>query len=307
MNKIFKEKFPLAYKYFETVFNENKHFPQSIVFEGLDIFGQYFFALELARKLNCLNNGEDYCSCTNCNWIRENTHPEVVTVSQINFKEHDDAKTVISVKQAQNITQILSTSSDFHRVFIFLDAKTGEMEEHLKEQYKQYSGLGFELPTSDWVPNFIDYKTFHPLTLNAMLKSIEEPPNRTTFFFLTKNHNDLINTITSRSMVFRLPSKKFIFDYSGLDEIFSDYPNISLKGAFFISDKMQSFAKEKNLLPKEILNMLEQYLGDFLIENPHSEKIKHDIKSVQKAKQQLLASMTVKTVFDSLLIDLASV
>ena len=121
MNKIFRDKFPSTTKYFETLFEEKRKFPQSIVFEGLDIFGQYFFALELPRILNCLKDGDENCTCANCNWIRENKHPAISTISQVTFKESGDSKTVISINQAKAIANNLARSSDFHRVFIFLE------------------------------------------------------------------------------------------------------------------------------------------------------------------------------------------
>ncbi|MBE7705745.1 MAG: hypothetical protein E7Z91_00660 [Cyanobacteria bacterium SIG30] len=307
MNKIFEKKFGIIAKYFNTLFEENKKFPQAIVFESLDIFGQYFFALELARILNCMQEKKEDCTCTNCNWIKENKHPAIVTVSQIDFKEEGDtSKTVISIKQARKIINNLTQSSDFHRFFIFLDAKKGEMENHIRKQYEKWNDLGFELPDENWVPSFITNKTFHNSVPNALLKSIEEPPERTTFIFLTKNREDLINTITSRAMIFKLPCEKFDFDYSEIATFLEKYPNLDLEDAFTISEQLQEFSKEKDLLSREILNMIEQYIGNFLLNNPHSEKIKNDLKNVQKAKRRINASMTQKNVFESLFIDLAT-
>ncbi len=307
MNKLFKTQFSTAANYFEIIFKENYRFPQSIVFEGLDIFGQYFFALELARISNCMENGEDDCTCTNCKWIRENKHPAVKTISQIDSKDSgDDSKTVVSIKQAKEITKSLIQSSDFHRFFIFLDAKEGEMEEHLKSQYESWSGVNYALPSENWVPSFINERTLTEEACNSLLKSIEEAPKRTTFVFLTKNRDSLISTITSRSMIFTLPSKKFSFDYTEIYELFKKYPDIDIYDAFYISDEMQKIIKEKNRLPNELLNMTEQFLGDLLLQNPKSLKIKNDIKKVQQAQKRLSASMQAKTVFESLMLDLAT-
>lgn len=307
MNKIFENQFKIATNYFETLFKENRKFPQSIVFEGLDIFGQYFFALELARITNCMKQGDVNCDCANCNWIRDNKHPAVKTISQIDSKDSgDDSKTVISIKQTKEITKSLMQQDKFHRFFIFLDAKEGELEESLKKQYENWKQAGFSLPQENWVPSFINIKTLTDEACNSLLKSIEEPPSRTTFVFLTKNRDDLISTITSRSMVFQLPSLKFSFDYQEISELFENYPNLDIYDAFDISDKMQSIMKEKNKTAEEILNMLEQFLGDLFVQNPNSQKIKNDIKKVRLGNKRLKASMGAKTVFESLMLDLAT-
>ena len=81
--EVFEDKF--VYDYFNVALNEDK-FPQSIIFEGLDIFGQLHFALELARVLNCLESGSQDCGCLNCRWVKEGKHPAVNLVSPIDFK-----------------------------------------------------------------------------------------------------------------------------------------------------------------------------------------------------------------------------
>ena len=50
INKILKNRFPFVSKYFEMLLdNDIDKFPQAIVFEGLDVIGQYMFSMELAR------------------------------------------------------------------------------------------------------------------------------------------------------------------------------------------------------------------------------------------------------------------
>ena len=77
-----KEKFPFAYNYFsillELVKTGERKFPQALIFEGADTKNQYLFALELARILNCQNDGENDCDCLNCQWIKTYTHPNII-------------------------------------------------------------------------------------------------------------------------------------------------------------------------------------------------------------------------------------
>ena len=96
--------------------------PQSILFYGSDFDAQYTLANEIARLLNCKNDKSDDCECLNCKWIRENSHPAVLTISRIDNKPDDDeSKTVISIKQSQMIKESLMSASEVHRVYIFCD------------------------------------------------------------------------------------------------------------------------------------------------------------------------------------------
>lgn len=263
-------------KYFETLLNEHKgRFVQSVVFEGMDVHAQLEFALFLARKLNCLKSGEDECTCYNCNWIREENHPAVQIVSQNSFKpQGDETKTVISTKQAQAVAKALEQTSEYHRVFIFLDEKTP----------KNYETL--------------NYKSFHPKAPNALLKSVEEPPERTTFFFLTKTREDLMSTIVSRSQVFKMPSKRKIRDVLYIEKFLSDYPNITLEKAFDISLDLQGYIKENETNPKLLLDDIQQWLWE-------KGCSVYDIRLIEKAKKRLDASMSPKNVLDALFIEMS--
>lgn len=302
MIKILEEKFKFASEYFDRLIETKSKFPQSIVFEGLDIYGQYFFSLELARLLNCKNEGSKDCGCLNCSWIRENKHPQVITVSPVDFKpQGDESKTVISVKQTREIIKNLLQKSDYHRVFIFLDAKEARMDENSKNILRTYEEIGFKLPGENWIPAGLTRKVFDDEAPNSLLKSIEEPPVDTTFIFLTKNREDLINTIVSRSFVFRLPSGEFSVDYSGIRGLFSNYPDLSLKEALDISEKLNKYTTEEDILPSDVFSMIEEFLASYLRENPDSEKIKRDFLKVSECKKMIQASMKPKSVFDYLL------
>ena len=136
----FSEKYFSLSKFFQAmVENENTTVPNSIILHGPDIIAQYYFALQLARGANCLGDKKSSCECQNCRWIKANEHPEVVTVSKINFKpDGDDSKSVISVKQIEAIKDKLVASSDYHRFFIFCDAENRDFSESEKEQLQPF-------------------------------------------------------------------------------------------------------------------------------------------------------------------------
>ncbi|MCD8024904.1 MAG: hypothetical protein LUE64_05165, partial [Candidatus Gastranaerophilales bacterium] len=219
INEIFKNSF--LYEYFETFFKTKKRFPQSIIFEGQDILYGYFFALELARILNCENNSDDFnCNCTNCKWIKEGKHPCVISVTPLDFKE-DSSNTVISVKQIEKITSLIRETSDYHRFFIFSNAASEPTSEKKQEKYFN-AGYRIDLKNRQFLP--LNSGILQVQAANALLKSTEEAPDKVSFIFLTDTRENILPTIVSRSLVFKIP---FCYEKpeSDLYEFFENYPN----------------------------------------------------------------------------------
>ena len=121
--KLLEEKYPILTKYFRSgVENPSRNIAHCILFYGSDLQAQYDLALEIARLLNCSKDRNSDCDCLNCNWIRNNQHPAVITISKVDNKDSDDtSKTVISIEQARTIKNNLLVTSEYHRVFIFCD------------------------------------------------------------------------------------------------------------------------------------------------------------------------------------------
>jgi DNA polymerase III delta prime subunit len=172
-------------------------------------------------------------------WLSENKHPAVVTV------EKEEGKTAISIEQARAIKSSLASTSDYHRVFIFHDA----------------SGL--------------NENNFTEEAANALLKTFEEPPERVTFFFLTKNKEDMLATIISRAQSFYVPP------------VNSNEPPPSFAPEF---EQMQG-------------QMLEQLRTGVSGELPRLIQAIHDIED---AKKQLKLNMNEQTVRETLELKLNS-
>ena len=160
---LLSDKYPFLTNYFtEALTAKNRPLPQSILFYGNDLEAQYTLSKEIARILNCKEDKSDHCECLNCKWVRENSHPAIMTISRIDNKpDDDDSKTVISIKQSALIKESLVNASEFHRVFIFCD----------RDENGNISGL--------------NQQNFQVETANSLLKIIEEPQPGVTFLFLT--------------------------------------------------------------------------------------------------------------------------
>lgn len=275
------DKYPFLTNYFvQAVSAKNRPLPQSILFYGGDLNAQYVLAQEIARLLNCKQDKSDDCECLNCKWIKEGTHPAVLTISRIDNKpENDDSKTVISVKQSQMIKEMLVSSSEFHRVFIFCD----------RDDDGNILGL--------------NHDNFQDATANSLLKIIEEPHSGVTFIFLTRYIDDVLSTIISRSQCFFVPSKNEVsFDYSDIEGVFTDYYNFERNDVFYISQRLQDLAKD--ISSEKVLSAIQNYMLFLLKSNPkNTELIKH-IKIVENASSQVKDGLKPSGIFDDLCLKL---
>lgn len=299
-NLILKKYYPFLTNYFETMFSNNVlKIPNSIVFYGLDALAQYYFSLNIAKILNCMENKESDCQCQNCNWINRNVHPSVITVSKTDTKpDNDNSKTVISVKQVEMLKQmIFSRSVDYYTVVIFTDNEIVKVDtvEVLKNKF---ANISFQHPASQnlkedefYLPKGLSRKVFQEEASNSLLKMIEEPPSKVLFIFLTKDLNDLIETIVSRSAVFCLNSNmKQAFDTSLCNDVFNFYFDNSKYNPVEFIEKLNDLRKnnkEENF--SYMIDTFEYYLQQLLLSNMSNKKliylIKKDIETLEKSKK----------------------
>lgn len=293
------DKYPFLTDYFTKALTvTNRALPQSILFYGNDLNSQYILATEIARFLNCKSisphpnpllkgEGEDFpagegteiaddCDCINCRWIREGTHPAVMTISKTDNKpEDDDSKTVISVKQSQMIKEMLVNASEFHRVFIFCD----------RDEDGNISGL--------------NPQNFQADAANSLLKIIEEPQPGVTFIFLTRYIDDVLSTIISRSQCFFVLSFEWDdYDYSMVEGVFTDYLNFERKDAFDISQNLQTLSAEHSV--NEVLSSIQNYMLALLKSNPKMIEIIKHIELVERARTMADVGIKPANIFDDL-------
>lgn len=285
-----KEKYPFLTEYFENVFsNKEQKCPHSILFYGQDISAQYEISTEIARLLNCSDFKDENCKCLNCHWVRDKNHPAVLTYSKFDNKSSDDeSKTVISIAQTRAIKNSLLNTSDYHRIFIFCDAENKD---------------------DKWVPLGLNKNNFKEETANSILKIIEEPPENTTFFFLARDKNDLLETIISRSQCFFVPSfKQEERDFSLVEEAFADYPNIEKKDFLKISQKLVSLSKENG--EDKILNEVQNFLVAALKSNLDNillkNKILNDLKLVKLSEEMIVNHINPQSAFEDLILKMSS-
>ncbi|MEB3205753.1 MAG: hypothetical protein VKK59_00220 [Vampirovibrionales bacterium] len=166
----------------------------------------YQTALWLSARLNCHHPHDDApcLSCRPCRWIAQNAHPEVMTISPVTYLEEESKKKtpVIDVKQAKHLLHQLSTvSTEGWRVVIFTSGLLCNAED------TPDASLVFPVgPLKGFMPFALSRETLKADVANRLLKTIEEPGDRTLFLFLTDAPQGLLPTVASRCQFLRFPS-----------------------------------------------------------------------------------------------------
>ena len=306
MNRVLEEKYPYLTNFFKTAISQNRLF-HSLILYGSNNYIQYALALELARQLNCLEDGRETCNCQNCRWIRENKHPAVMTISKIDNKT-DSSKTVISEDQINVVLDTLVNSSDYHRVFIFCDADLKQLKAFEKREYDEFKTTGYSSPQAEgeeklWYPSGINTSCLSTVAANAMLKSIEEPSSNVTFIFLTNNKDDLLQTIVSRSQAFSVPdAKSSNYEIDFFKRYFNSYPIFNRDVALDFAQCLYQYQVENSLEPKYILDCIQYYLAQLARVNSDNKIlmaiIYKDLEKLEKCKKMLDAYIKEQSVYE---------
>ena len=279
------DKHKLLMKYFKNgIESVNRNIAHSVLFYGNDIKEQYNIALEVARILNCTGDKSEGCNCLNCRWIREGKHPAVLTITKSDNKDTGDStKTVISASQVNNIKSMLMTSSDYYRVIVFADRdKDGNISP-------------------------LNKKVFPETAANALLKTFEEAPHNTLFFFLTKNKSDVISTIASRCQCFFVASDgRENRDFSSIKSVVQDYFNIDRNEVMNFNDSLYNLVQDGDIT--NVLGEFKNYILSVIENNLDNSSLKDrlisDLKLVETAVRQADLGINSQTIIETLCFNL---
>ena len=159
---------------------ETRH--HALLFHGKSGIGKLDFAQAMAAGLLCLQPQHGFACgvCESCHWLSEGAHPDFKEVTP----EDDDSGTEGSKKKTRKRQQIL---------------------------IEQIRALHDYLALSTHRVDGIRVVLIHPLEAmnvaasNALLKLLEEPPQRTQFLLVSHQRQALLPTILSRCMQVEMP------------------------------------------------------------------------------------------------------
>ncbi len=151
---------------------ENGRLSHAYLLTGPPRVGKRTLALDIARAVNCQETLRPCSNCRQCDRITEGLHADVYVVGLLPFESDESrTRTAISIDQVREAQRMASLKpyEGAGRVFIF------ESAELLSEQ-----------------------------AANALLKTLEEPPDQVTLVLLATAAELLPETIVSRCAVLKL-------------------------------------------------------------------------------------------------------
>jgi len=311
------------------------------ILKGQNTDGLYGLALSIAQILNCQNPparrddnrlNEMACQvCTSCRWVLQNSHPAVLTISRQTYLVNDKGgdlslddlekmskkgatSTQIKAEQVERLLSQLALSTMQNRVIIFCD---------VEERGPEYPET---IPApSEWkaLPSNED-KTLHirPLqrdlfnaaSANRFLKTLEEPPPKTLFFFLAETEEQILETIVSRCQV--VPCQSVTSANHGSTLLETDLQFLSQilnqckqqADIYSIVEKFETVCfKEKNLSPSQAIDGLKTILRERLSLSNEAEfrRYKKLLKHLETAHQMLDSRVNESAIVTNTLLSLS--
>jgi DNA polymerase III subunit delta' len=180
---------------------QHNRIPQAIILAGPRGAGKYTLALMFARLINCLNPVEsdglpDYCGvCRNCERIGEAADLKARIAEALSaredLRETDKRETRILI---QPHPDVLIVPPDPPQNLI----KIGQVRQVIHNAY-------YRQPVEAKRSIFLfTSSAFMKEAANSLLKVLEEPPPNCTLILLSENPAEMLPTIRSRAMLFRL-------------------------------------------------------------------------------------------------------
>lgn len=298
----------------------NGRLAHAYILQGHNTAALYDMALLIAQHVNCDAPQAPCQVCTSCRWIQQNAHPAVLTLSRLTYlvSDHgedlspeDMAKALkksqpkqIKAEQIQRLIHQLGHSAPYRRVVIFTD---------VEERPKTSLGAGYSRPPTEWaaLPGNEDKQLllkplhqglFNTASANRFLKTLEEPPPNTLFFFLTDDTQNLLETIVSRCQTVSFPHQDsaqeqhaytaddagFLTELlTGLEHGADFYPYVDRFQAHFVADQ--------GLTEAQAVTVLQTYLhkeglAQKMVEDPYRfATYRHRQRLLEEASQRLAA------------------
>lgn len=306
------------------------------VLKGKNTGALYNLALTIAKIANCLQRPEPPANftgrladlacgaCKECRWVEQNAHPAVLTISRLTYQVEDTKEipellptealeklaskstwpTQIKTGQVQRLIRQLGISSDAVRVVIFTDAE--ELPATFPANVVAPSEWRCLEATQDRAFHIrpLQRNIFNPASVNRFLKTLEEPPASTLFFFISETEEQLLDTVVSRCQTVPCHSAEPALEDTG-EEVPAVYQSfladflrrLSLRGdAFALTAEFEGFfVQEHGLKSLQALEVMQLYLRQRMKAQGLDEAGFSAYRSAQLAVDEALRMISAKT------------
>lgn len=188
------------------------HLPHALLFWGPEGSGKTAAAIELARSLHCERGEGGACEeCAACSRSRSLGHPDFNVIVPAMKSTKDD-----------EIRRVAQEAVTDPYGYPLPDEGTSVVVERLREAVKEFTYGSFEGGWRTMV--FLDAHRIRPEAANILLKTLEEPPERSLMLLTAPAPERLLPTIVSRcqSLAFaplaRADLKKYLISLTSVSE-----------------------------------------------------------------------------------------
>ena len=230
----------------------------SYLFTGIDGIGKKVFAKEFAKMILCMSQSKPCNKCKSCLEFDSDNHPDFVIIDKEYDEEKKKEKSIISINQIREMNKKISEKpiTSEKKIYIINDCDAMNIEAQ-----------------------------------NALLKTLEEPPEYAVLILITSNESKLLNTIRSRCI--KVSFNKI--DDNSIKKYISE--NMDSNTLNRLNDNLLSFIGGSIGKIEEIKDNLEEYLQiEQLINQMNNTSLIHvlnnsDILYKNKDNKELIENM----------------
>jgi len=186
------------------------HIAHAQLFSGNEGSANLALALAYATLINCERpNEDDSCGeCPSCQKNNKLIHPDLHFVYPVSNTKSVSGKDAVSTtflpEWRKFVKENVYASTDIWSITFGGEGKQLNIsKEESRNIIRDLSLTSFDGKYKFmviWQPEYL-----HPSAANAILKILEEPPERTVFLLVTNDYRKLLSTIISRTQMFVIP------------------------------------------------------------------------------------------------------
>ena len=283
-----------------------KRLPHALLLKGAEGIGKLAFATAIAQYVNCDNPSEtDSCGvCGNCSKTAKGIHPDVRYALPIILKKEGTRHLLSDDYFGQFRAQFFGNPYYSFREWIAqLEGENKQVTipiEEIRDLKRKLSLMAFEGVYK--VVIFWNAEKINTSASNALLKLLEEPPDRTLIIMTVTDTSQLLNTINSRCQRMQMhrigdeTMHNFLVNKHGLSE------GHAIQIAQISEGSMSRALELVNETNDSLANLYQSWLR-FCFEGQY-HKIQDWVESVAKENrefQKLFLLYAIKKIRDSLL------
>lgn len=181
------------------------------LFAGSQGSANLSMAIAYAALLNCTNRiDRDACGeCPSCQKIRKSIHPDLHFVFPVSSTKDITGNKVISDSFIADWRKFIHQNPyggtyEWSMEFGGENKQLNISKEESRNIIKKLSLKSFEGEYKVMIIWLAEY--MHPAAANAILKLLEEPPEKTVFLLISYDHEQIISTILSRVQLLKIKS-----------------------------------------------------------------------------------------------------